>query len=111
MEIYNPPQSPFRKGGNSLKNGSDLILKKTGAIFSILLLMGLLSSSLYAQDFKKDQGIANIRPAKPVRVELRRDPKGGYTWQLSGSDVNEIMKADTALRNYMKNPNARPPAK
>jgi len=68
----------------------------------------LFFSPLYAQDFKRDPRIAEIKPPKPVRIQLKRSEKGAYTWELSGNDVDGIIKADTALRNYMKNPNARP---
>lgn len=71
----------------------------------IFLLIGIFYfSEAQAQEFQKDSRIAEIRPAKPVRIELKRDGKGAYTWELSGSDVNEIIKADVALRKYMKNP-------
>lgn len=69
------------------------------------LLIGLFSfSESFAEEFQKDARIAEIRPAKPVRIELKRDVKGAYTWELSGSDVQEIIKADVALRRYMRNP-------
>jgi hypothetical protein len=87
-------------------------LKKIQAAFIIFALAGFFfSSPLYAQDFQRDPRIAAIKPAKPVRIVLKRDNKGGYTWELSGNDVNEIIKTDRALRNNLRGPSAPAPKK
>ncbi len=60
-------------------------------------------SALYAGEketfqFKKQPELQQIRPKKPVRIKLRRTPKGEYTWELAGDDVEEIIRADRKLR-------------
>jgi hypothetical protein len=36
-----------------------------------------------------------------VKVKLRRDGKENYSWELSGSDVDQILKADEKLRKQV----------
>lgn len=37
-------------------------------------------------------------PPPEVKVKLRRDGKENYSWELSGSDVDQILKTDEKLR-------------
>ncbi len=39
-----------------------------------------------------------IKPKKPVKIKLKRSAKGEYSWDLSGSDVDKIIKVDKRLR-------------
>jgi hypothetical protein len=42
-------------------------------------------------------------PLSPeVKIRLRRDGKGSYTWEISGSDVNQILKANERLRKQLE---------
>lgn len=52
--------------------------------------------------FKKNAKISEIRPVKPVRVSLKRDAKGGYSWEITGADVSAILSADLRLRAYVR---------
>ncbi len=40
-------------------------------------------------------------PPPEVKVKLRRDGKENYSWELSGSDVDQILKADEKLRRQL----------
>ena len=42
-----------------------------------------------------------IRPEKPVTIKLKRDAKGGYTWEITGDDPDKVTDADTKLRQYI----------
>lgn len=36
-----------------------------------------------------------------MRLKLRRDSKDGYTWELSGDDLKEVLKVDKQLRREL----------
>lgn len=36
-----------------------------------------------------------------VKVKLKRDGKGNYTWEITGKDPQEILKANEALRKKL----------
>jgi hypothetical protein len=36
-----------------------------------------------------------------VRVKLKKDGKGGYSWEITGKDVQEVIKANETLRKRL----------
>lgn len=42
--------------------------------------------------------IQQTKPVKPVKIKLKRDAKDTYTLEISGEDVDEILKVDKRLR-------------
>ncbi len=52
--------------------------------------------------FKKQPEIQQVKPRKPVRIKLHRSPKDGYSWDLTGDNVDEIIKADRRIRSLLK---------
>ena len=58
--------------------------------------------------FKKSEkeDIVQIIPKRPVRIELRRNSKGKYSWTLRGEDTEEIIRVDSRLRNYINSSSA-----
>jgi predicted secreted protein len=52
--------------------------------------------------FRSDPEIRQVRPGKPVRVELKRNPSGKYSWEISGDSVEKVIEADRELREYLK---------
>jgi hypothetical protein len=50
---------------------------------------------------KKQPEIQQVKPRKPVRIKLKRSTEGKYTWDLSGDDADEIVKADKRLRKLL----------
>ena len=43
-----------------------------------------------------------VDPFPPeVKIKLKRDGKDNYSWELSGSDVNEILKVNEKLRKNL----------
>jgi hypothetical protein len=50
---------------------------------------------------KKQPEIQQIKPRKPVRIKLKRSTEGKYTWDLSGDDADDIVKADKRLRKLL----------
>jgi hypothetical protein len=36
-----------------------------------------------------------------VKIKLRRDGKDNYSWEISGSDVNQVLKVNEKLRKQL----------
>ena len=50
---------------------------------------------------KKQPEIQQVKPKKPVRIKLKRLADGKYTWDLTGDDVDEIVRADKRLKKLL----------
>jgi hypothetical protein len=80
----------------------------------IILLLSVLSISLifivgsvFSEDpktfqVKKQPEIQQIKPKKPVKIKLRRSGEDKYTWEISGDDADEVVRADRRLRKLLK---------
>lgn len=55
-----------------------------------------------ASGFSKDSQLQQIKPKKPLRIKLHRNAKGEYTWDITGDNPDEIIKADNRLRRLLK---------
>lgn len=69
---------------------------------ALVLVLGPASpeDSKYTQ-IKKQPEIQQIKPKKPVKIKLKRSAEGKYTWELSGDNVDEIVRADKRLRKLL----------
>ena len=72
-----------------------------------VLCVTLISGSVFSEEkpdfqFKKQPEIQQVKPRKPVRIKLHRSPKDGYSWDLTGDNVDEIIKADRRIRSLLK---------
>jgi len=45
--------------------------------------------------------IEKKEPPPEVKIRLKRDGKDNYSWELSGSDVDEILKTNGKLRKQL----------
>lgn len=61
-----------------------------------------LSSNSNTFTFKKQPEIQYTKPHKPVKIKLKRLSNGSYTWDLTGSDLKEIIRIDKELREQLK---------
>ena len=52
--------------------------------------------------FKKVPELQDIQPLMPVKIKLKRSTKGDYSWDLSGSDADEVLKVDKKLKESLK---------
>ncbi len=51
-----------------------------------------------------------VEPLSPeVKIKLRRDGKDNYSWELSGSDADEILKINEKLRKRLGGEQKTPP--
>jgi len=66
----------------------------------------LLFSPVYPENknfqLKKQPEIQQVKPKKPVKLKLKRSAEGKYTWEITGDNVDEIVKADRRLRKLLK---------
>lgn len=82
-------------------------LASLAVVLSILLLSALppVSAVWSAEDggfhFTKINELQRIQPKRPVRIKLKRTVKGKYSWEISGDDAGEILKADRDLRKVL----------
>jgi hypothetical protein len=82
-------------------------MKKLFFIFTVILvslnltLIPVFSADNKPLQIKKQPEIQQIRPKKPVKIKLKRTGEGKYTWDLTGDDLEEIVKADKKLRKLL----------
>jgi len=50
---------------------------------------------------KKQPEIQQVKPRKPVRIKLKRSSEGKYSWDLSGDEVDEVVRADKRLKKLL----------
>jgi hypothetical protein len=85
-----------------------LFVKKIFLLLSVLSLsLIFIFSSVFSEDIKslpvkKQPEIQQIKPKKPVRIKLRRSAEDKYTWEITGDDVDEIVRADKRIRKLLK---------
>ena len=75
-----------------------ILLTATLLLFSVLPVFPAAK-----EDFpiKKQPELQQIKPKKPVKVKLKRTAKDEYSWELSGDDVEEIVRTDHRLRKLL----------
>lgn len=52
--------------------------------------------------FQQDKELVVLKPHRPVKIRLKRNSKGHYSWDLSGSDVEEVLKIDRRLQEFLE---------
>ena len=53
--------------------------------------------------FEQQADIMEIRPQSPVKIKMKRNASGEYSWELSGNDADKILEADRKLKKGLKN--------
>ncbi len=51
--------------------------------------------------FKQEPEIQEIKPISRVKIKLKRNAKGQYSWDISGTDADEILEADKKLKKEL----------
>ncbi|MEW6600949.1 MAG: hypothetical protein AB1499_08255 [Nitrospirota bacterium] len=51
--------------------------------------------------FKQVPEIAEIKPSIPVKIKLKRNGAGEYSWELSGDDTEKVLQADRRLKQEL----------
>ena len=82
-------------------------MKKLFFIFTVILvslhltLIPVFSADNKPLQIRKQPEIQQIKPKKPVKIKLKRTGEGKYTWDLTGDDVDELVRADKKLRKLL----------
>lgn len=79
-----------------------ILLLFIGFSISIFLLFSPVYSENKNFQLKKQPEIQQVKPKKPVKIKLKRSAEDKYTWEITGDDVDEIVKADKRLRKLLK---------
>ncbi|MCX5812153.1 MAG: hypothetical protein NT178_06365 [Proteobacteria bacterium] len=83
----------------------------------IILLIFLLVSCSKGTDVTIKQGVADDKNNETqykkemddikktlkgeVKIKLKKDGKGGYSWEIAGKDAQEVLKANDILRKKL----------
>lgn len=83
------------------------MMQKRIFLLTVLFIFVILLGPVYSEDnknfqFKKQPEIQQVKPKKPVKIKLKRLAEGKYTWDLTGDDVDEIVRTDRRLRKLLK---------
>ncbi len=76
----------------------------TAAILSVSIFFFLHFASAEEKkifQIKKQPEIQQIRPRKPVKIRLKRSAEGKYTWDLTGDDLDQIVRTDKRLKKLL----------
>ena len=76
----------------------------TAIIITILFpLYACTNNGLSSEErvFKTVPELQEIKPHKPVKIKLKRNAQGEYSWDLSGSEPDQIIEADKKLRESL----------
>jgi hypothetical protein len=74
-------------------------------LISICFILSISIEQGYSQtqvQVTKDKVLQYAKPKKPLKIKLHRDKKGEYSWDITGESVDEIIKADKRLRQFLK---------
>lgn len=76
---------------------------KIGRVLLIIMVLAL-ATPVGAEEKKeafsfKQKPLPSTTKKDKVNIRLRRLSDGQYTWEISGSDINEIIKTDNRLRD------------
>ena len=51
--------------------------------------------------------IERFQPPPEVKIRLKKDSKDGYSWELNGSDVDQILRVNEKLRKQLEGEKGR----
>lgn len=71
------------------------------AIAGLLMMNSCEKGQIIEPEIRIEQNkdlASRINTQKPVKISLKRKPNGTYSWDISGNDVDSILKADKKLR-------------
>jgi hypothetical protein len=71
------------------------------ALSFVLILSPAFSAETKTVQIRKQPEIQQVKPKKPVKIRMKRSADGKYTWDLTGDDVDEIVKADKRLKKLL----------
>ncbi|HLC16295.1 MAG TPA: hypothetical protein VJL89_08730 [Thermodesulfovibrionia bacterium] len=70
-------------------------------IFLVFPVLAFAAGEKPPVTYKEIPEVQFVRPQKPLSIKLKRQVSGEYTWEISGSNVEEILDADKKLRKVL----------
>ncbi len=58
------------------------------------------SESRDKSSFVTVEEIQKVKPEKPVKIKLKRNADGEYSWELNGDNAERVIEADRKLKRY-----------
>lgn len=55
--------------------------------------------------FKQIPELKQIKPERPVKIKLKRNSSGDYSWDLNGDDAGKIIEVNSKLRDSLQGNN------
>ncbi len=79
------------------------LLAVSGLVVFCLQIQGCSNSETGQQTsvFQKVPEIAEIKPQKPVKIKMKRNAKGDYSWELTGDDTDKVIEVDKRLKKSL----------
>ena len=78
-----------------------LMMFVIAVLFLPFTLEPAISADTKTFQVKKQPDIQQVKPRKPVRIKLKRSSEGKYSWDLSGDEVDEVVRADKRLKKLL----------
>lgn len=88
-----------------------MYFKRVGRVFFVIFLLILLHACTGSDgkqqdvEFKALPETQEIKPQKPVKIKLKRDTKGEYSWELNSDDVDKVIQIDERLNKSLNKSN------
>ena len=90
----------------NIKVATLILLVLLVLLATVAIAMVLPSSWALAEEggfrLSSNKAVSEITPKPPVKVKLKKLADGSDTWEITGTNVQNILDADSALRKYIK---------
>ncbi len=51
--------------------------------------------------FKQQPEIIEIKPQRPVKIKMKRNTSGKYSWDLTGDNAEKVLEVDRKLKKVL----------
>lgn len=79
-----------------------ILLVSVSLLFSTVSIAADVKPAQPVFQASKQPDIQAVRPKRPARIKLHRSAKGEYTWDITGENADEVVRADARLRKLLK---------
>ena len=85
-----------------LRFSNPLFFSLTFIVFTLINCSGGGSQGNKSEPvFKEITELQAIKPEQPVKIKLKRNASGSYSWEVRGGNTEKIIAADRKLRESM----------
>jgi predicted secreted protein len=79
-----------------------LFLLLTFIVFTLISCSGGSQGNKNEPVFKEIPELVAIKPEQPVKIKLKRNASGSYSWEVQGGNTEKIIEADRKLRESIR---------